>query len=113
MNYVLIAVASILVFIGIMFLRKMGSAVSAAREPVVDSEGQEVFSGEADEAAKVVHTLADAGVMGWIETSNDGKHRVLVEETQQQDVPALLAVQAQISQEQAAEEAKPAVATQA
>ena len=102
-----ILLIALVLVIAIFLIRKVGSHLAGMRPEVHDSDGKEVFYGGASEAAQVIHTLADAGIIGWSESEPDGQRRVFVEHEQHADIPALLAVQQQILQGQAAEQEDP------
>ncbi|TVR44283.1 MAG: hypothetical protein EA402_07435 [Planctomycetota bacterium] len=82
----------------IVLLRKAGSHFASIRSAAEESEGVEVFRGSAPEAIQAIHTLADAGVVAWQETDQDGSVCVFVESEQQADVPALLKVQKELQE---------------
>ena len=113
MNYFALVMVAVGVVVAIMIIKKLGRAVSNSRELAEDSDGHEVFAGPSKEAAQVVHTLADAGIIGWTEASANGETKVFVEENQKDQVPALLAVQQQILAEQAENQDNPAVSAPA
>lgn len=82
-----------IVIAAVVIIRKANAHFATLRPDIDDSEGQEVFRGSGKEAAQAVHTLADAGIVAWIETDSAGQVGVFVDSNQHQDIPALLAVQ--------------------
>jgi hypothetical protein len=101
MNIFAIVVAAIVIFAAVIGIRMLTQAVSNSRSVVVESDGHGVFAGPGKEAAQVVHTLANAGVIAWIEEdAASGETKVFVEDEQKDQVQALLTVQQHMEQEQ-------------
>ena len=66
-----------------------------------EAEGVVAFAGDREDVEKAVNALIDAGVMSWIESDGNGSWQAVVEESQADQVPQLLAVQQQMSQQSA------------
>lgn len=77
-----------------------GAFGGAAGSAPDEAEGVAVFAGGRDAVDQAVHALGDAGVMAWIEADGQGAWQVMVEATQAEQVPQLLAVQQDMAQQQ-------------
>lgn len=96
-------VAGAVVVGGVVLKKVLASALSNNRGAVLESDGEEVFRGPPAEATKVIHQLADAGVIAWSEQQEQGEVAVLVDTEQAGDVPTLLRVQQHMKKEKATE----------
>ena len=113
MNYFGLVVVAIGIVAAIVIFRKLNRVVSSSRTVVEESDGHEVFVGPSKEAAGVIHTLADAGIIGWTEITSDGETKVFVEDNQKDQLPALLAVQQHMEKEQQEQKSENAVSAPA